>query len=189
MKRDQHFVGSEFYISVDVETAGPYPPRYSLLSIGACTLERPRRTFYVELKPVSSHAIEGALEVSQLSLSKLAESGLEPEEAMTRFEAWLKEVVPQDQKALFVAFNAVFDWMFVNQYFHTYLGHNPFGHAALDMKSFFMALHGVDWAETSMRHAAKTYLGNRKLTHHALQDALDQAELFEQMLEAAQGRA
>lgn len=180
---------SDFYISVDVETAGPYPGRYSLLSIGACTLERPRHTFYVELKPVSNHAIQAAMEVSGLSLSALAESGLEPQAAMQQFEAWLKEVIPQGQKAVFVAFNAVFDWMFVNHYFHSYLGRNPFGHAALDVKSFYMALHGVAWAETSMRYVSPRYLGSRKLSHHALQDALDQAELFEKMLEAARGRS
>ena len=27
--------------------------------------------------------------------------------------------------------------MFVNDYFHRFLGRNPFGHAALDLKAFF----------------------------------------------------
>jgi ribonuclease T len=174
----------EFYISVDVETAGPYPERYSLLSIGACTFDRPRRTFYVELKPVNSDAMEEALKVCQLSMSELEANGLKPEEAMEKFETWLVEVVPEDFRPVFVAFNAAFDWMFVTHYFHHYLGRNPFGHDALDLKSFYMALHGVPWAETSMHFVAPRYLGERKLTHHALQDALNQADIFQRMLDA-----
>lgn len=173
----------EYYISVDVETAGPYPERYSLLSIGACTLDKPRRTFYVKLKPITNNAIQSALKISQLSMSELAENGLEPGEAMAQFKSWLEDVVPDNHRPIFVAFNAAFDWMFVNNYFHRYLGHNPFGHAALDVKSFYMALHGVPWKETSMRYVAPRYLGDRNLTHHALQDAIDQADIFERMLE------
>jgi DNA polymerase III epsilon subunit-like protein len=174
---------NEFYISVDVETAGPYPEHYSLLSIGACTLERPRRTFYVELKPVGSEAIPSALEVSHLNMQDLEEKGLEPGEAMTQFESWLNTVVPDGHRPVFVAFNAAFDWMFVGHYFHRYLGRNPFGHAALDMKSFYMALHGVPWNKTSMRFVSPRYLGDKKLEHHALQDAVDQADVFQGMLE------
>lgn len=175
----------DYYISVDVETAGPYPERYSLLSIGACTLEEPRCTFYVELKPVNDNAIRGALEISQLSMSELTENGLVPQEAMMAFESWLDDIVPEGHRPIFVAFNAAFDWMFVNHYFHHYVGQNPFGHSALDAKSFYMALHGVPWTETSMRYVSPHYLGDQKLTHNALQDALYQADIFQRMLEEA----
>ena len=33
----------ETYISVDIETAGPNPSQYSLLSIGACSVMRNQR--------------------------------------------------------------------------------------------------------------------------------------------------
>ena len=172
-------------VSVDVETAGPNPGQYSLLSIGACMIADPQRTFYVELQPVNDNALPSALAVSGLSLEELAERGLPPAEAMAHFESWVKAKVLPDRQAIFVAFNAPFDWMFVNDYFHRYLGHNPFGHAALDLKSFYMGLTGAHWAETSMLDAAARYLDNRQLTHHALQDALDQAELFRKMLAEA----
>ena len=38
-----------------------------------------------------------------------------------------------------------------------------------------------------MRSVAARYLGDRKLTHHALRDAQDQAELFRKMLAEAAG--
>jgi ribonuclease T len=173
------------YVSVDVETAGPNPSQYSLLSIGACLVCEPQRTFYVELQPVNDDAIPQALAVSGLSLEQLAQRGLPPVEAMARFEAWLAAEVPADQQPILVAFNAPFDWMFVNDYFHRFLGRNPFGFTALDLKAFYMGLTGVDWPETKMRYVAARYLSGRQLTHHALRDAQDQAELFRRMLAEA----
>ena len=81
-----------------------------------------------------------------------------------------------------MAFNAPFDWMFINDYFHRFLGYNPFGHSALDVKSYFMGLTGVSWQETAMRYVSARFLEDRQLTHHALRDAMDQAEIFRLML-------
>ena len=175
----------EAYVSVDVEAAGPNLSQYSLLSIGACLVADPQRTFYVELQPVNDNFTPEALAVSRLSLEELAERGLPPAEAMARFETWLAAEVPAGRQPIFVAFNAPFDWMFVNDYFHRFLGHNPFGHAALDLKAFYMGLIGVHWSETTMRHVAVRYLSKRQLTHHALRDAQDQAESFQKMLAEA----
>ena len=173
------------YVSVDIETAGPSPSQYSLLSIGACMVCDPQRTFYVELQPVNDEFLPAALSISGLSMEKLAESGLAPAEATARFEIWAKEQVPEGQRPIFVAFNAPFDWMFVNDYFHRYIGQNPFGHSAIDIKAFFMGVAGVSWEETAMRRLATLYSDTRKLTHHALQDAADQARLFRNMLREA----
>ena len=182
MTGQQHTPSLEGYVSVDVEAAGPNPGQYSLLSIGACLVADPQRGFYVELQPLNDNATAEALAISQLSLEQLAERGLPPAEAMARFETWLAEEIP-DRPPIFVAFNAPFDWMFVNDYFHRFLGRNPFGHTALDMKALYMGLTGVPWSETSMHNVAVRYLGrSRPLAHHALQDARDQAALFRAML-------
>lgn len=173
---------SETYISVDVETAGPTPRRHALLAIGACTLDTPQRTFYAELKPTHPDFTAEALAVSGLSLEDLHANGLEPAEAMQRFAAWLDEVTPPGNKPVFVAFNAPFDWMFVNEYFHTHLGYNPFGHAALDIKAYYMGMAGVAWRETAMHFIGKRYLEQEQLTHNALQDAQDQGEIFRRLL-------
>ncbi|MCL5996784.1 MAG: 3'-5' exonuclease [Chloroflexi bacterium] len=170
------------YISIDVETAGPNSSDYSLLSIGACLVDNPQRTFYVELQPLSDKAVPAALAVCKLSMADLAKNGVPPAQAMARFEQWVWAEVPRNLKPVFVAFNAVFDWMFVNDYFHRFLGHNPFGHSALDMKAFFMGMTGAPWNRTGLRHITAYYQSDRALTHNALQDALDQAELFRRML-------
>jgi DNA polymerase III epsilon subunit-like protein len=172
----------ETYISVDIEAAGPNPSQYSLLSIGACLVADLQRTFYVELQPVNDNSVKEAMAVHGLSLKELFERGLPPAEALMRFESWLADEVPAGHQPVFVAFNAAFDWMFVNDYFYRFLGRNPFGHAALDLKAFYMALASVSWRETSMEYVAARYLGGRQLTHHAMQDAQNQAEMFQKML-------
>lgn len=61
----------EVFVSVDVETAGPIPGEYSLLSIGACAVADLTKTFSCELKPINRNADPKALEVSGLSLDEL----------------------------------------------------------------------------------------------------------------------
>jgi ribonuclease T len=181
-----HIEYEECYISVDVETAGPDPHNYALLSIGACLVADPEQSFYVELRPTTMNATQEALAISGFSLETLAETGLSPSEAMQRFDDWLQAIVCPGKPPIFVAFNAVFDWMFINTYFHRYLGRNPFGHAGLDMKAFFMGLTGNHWSETAMRLVASRFECEIELVHNALQDAQDQASLFQAMLRGAE---
>jgi ribonuclease T len=167
----------ETIVMVDVETAGPVPSMYPMLSIGACTILQPRKTFYIELQPDRMAAEPEALAVSHLVLEDLLESGTPPLEAMRRFETWLEEEIPNKQP-IFSAFNAPFDWMFINDYFIRYLGHNPFGHNALDVRPLYMGMRAVSWGQSSMRMVSHHYLESRSLTHHALQDAQDQADML-----------
>jgi len=167
----------ETMVMVDVETAGPAPSLYPMLSIGACTILQPRKTFYIELQPDRMAAVTEALAVSHLALEDLLKSGTPPLEAMRQFESWLEDQIPSE-KPIFTAFNAPFDWMFINDYFIRYLGHNPFGHNALDVRPLFMGLRGVSWAGSSMRMVSHHYIESRSLTHNALQDALDQADML-----------
>jgi ribonuclease T len=177
----------ERFISVDVETAGPTPGDYAMVSIGACPVDEPERGFYIELKPDRDTVIESALAVSGLSMETLAKDGTDPAQAMEEFAQWIRDVVPpQTHRPVFVGFNAVFDWMFVNEYFVRYGIENPFGHGGLDIKSYYVGMMGSTWAETSMRYLSPKYLSGRPLSHNALGDARDQAELFRAMSEDAQ---
>jgi ribonuclease T len=115
-------------------------------------------------------------------MERLAKRGKPPKQAIQQFEQWVSEQTSENQRPIFVAFNAPFDWMFVNDYFHRFLGYNPFGHSALDVKSYYMGLAGVSWQETAMSYVIAQYLEDRQLTHHALRDAMDQAEIFRMML-------
>jgi ribonuclease T len=169
-------------ISVDVEAAGPIPSQYALLSIGACTLTHPRETFYVELIPDQEKTDPGALSVHGLNMQTLMKEGLPPAQALGRFVTWLEDAIPSGQKPIMLAFNAPFDWMFIHEYFIRYLGHNPFGHSAVDIKAVYLGASGKSWQETSGAHLHQRYIHGKPLSHNALDDAIDQAVIFEGIL-------
>jgi len=174
-------MSNDKYIIVDIEASGPNPGNYSMLSIGACTVSEPLYTFYIELKPDKKEFITQAMEVNKLSMEHLIKEGINPKEALREFADWIEKVVP-DGKPIFTAFNAPFDWMFVNDYFLRYLGKNPFGHKALDIKALFMGKTNVSWEKTSHKWISKYFKLDSDLPHHALQDALIEANLLKLIL-------
>jgi ribonuclease T len=173
----------ENFISVDIEAAGPIPSQYALLSIGACTVEHPRQKFYVELIPDKDLADPLSMQIHSLDLGRLKQEGLPPPEALQQLSDWLHEVVPKGEAPLMVAFNAPFDWMFIHDYFTRYLGYNPFGHSAVDIKAVYLGATGKSWQETSGAHLHQIYDGGSKLSHNALDDAIAQAVIFEGILQ------
>jgi len=171
----------EVYISVDVEAAGPLPPAYSMLSLGAVAVDAPESTFYVELRPVNDNSLPGAMKVVGRTLKDFARNGRDPKDAMAAFRDWLSSVAKAG-KPVFVGFNAAFDWAFVNFYFQQYLGENPFGIGGVDIKSYYMGLSGCTWDETRSSRIPPEFKGSSlPHTHNALDDAIEQAELFRRM--------
>ena len=168
----------EVLISVDIEASGPSPSTGSLLSIGACVVDDPGVAIYIELKPLPDRAWdEGAARVHQLNREHLEESGLEPEDAMADFETWIAEA-SNGSRPVFVGFNAPFDWMFVADYFWRYIGRNPFGVSALDLKSYYMGVENIQRWDQTRRTAVDERLGLAPdHSHHALEDARGQAVL------------
>jgi len=167
----------EVFISIDVETAGPIPGEFSMLSIGACLVNGPEVAFDCEFKPINDNADPAALEVSGLSLAGLRETGLDPTAAMLAFASWIDRVCG-GASPVFVGFNAPFDWSFVNYYFHRFTGANPFGFTALDIKALWMGVAGCSWADTRSSRIAERLKPNLHGDHDALHDARYQAELF-----------
>ncbi|MCX8252696.1 hypothetical protein RHAL1_P00025 (plasmid) [Beijerinckiaceae bacterium RH AL1] len=168
----------EIFVSVDVETAGPIPGKFSMLSIGACDVDDGSRTFSCEFKPINRNADPKALEVTGFSLQELERTGLTPEEGMQRFLKWSKGLAELNDTLVFVGLNAPFDWSFVNYYFHRFAGENPFGFSALDIKAYYMGATGCRWAETRSSRMSAALKPHRQGDHKALHDAQYQAELF-----------
>lgn len=179
------FSPRELYVSVDVETSGPIPGDYSLLSIGASVVGNTAQNFYVELVPLNDNATAEAMQMCNLSLSELRHRGTEPRAAMGRFAEWV-EGIADGALVIFVGFNAPFDWSFINYYFIKFCGldQNPFGHSALDIKSYYMGAYRTTWKETSMKRLPhELHSPDRPLAHNALEDAVQQAEIFERLLQ------
>lgn len=175
-------INDELYVSVDVETSGPIPGKYSLLSVGACLVSDPAVSIYLELQPISEVYDPEAVAVTGLDLDRLKREGLAPKEAMRALEQWLGTACTAAQKPIFVGLNAPFDWSFINYYFHTYLETNPFGFTALDMKAYFMGVTGCGWKETKSSRMVAALKPRSAPNHNALDDARFQAELFALML-------
>ncbi len=176
---------SETFVSVDIEASGPYPERYSLLSIGACLVEDPSQGFYVELKPTKTQVVEPALRDNELTVERLSREGMASALATQQFAEWIRQVVPPGQRAIMVAFNAPMDWAFINHYCLEYLGENPLGRSAIDIKAFYMGLTGCPWEETSILYLSPRFLKGRQLPHDALANARLQADLFRKLLAQA----
>ncbi|MGO9436414.1 MAG: exonuclease domain-containing protein [Terracidiphilus sp.] len=171
----------EVYISVDVEAAGPLPPTYSMLSLGAVAVDDAQATFYVEFKPLNDKSVPAAMKVVGRTLEDFARAGRDPKDAMVAFRDWLGSVA-KTGKPVFVGFNATFDWAFVNFYFHHYLGENPFGIGGIDIKSYYMGLSRGSWEDTRSSRIPKAFKdSSRRHTHNALDDAIEQADMFQRM--------
>ena len=168
----------EIFVSVDVETAGPIPGEYSLLSIGACLAFAPEEAFSCQLKPIGNRFDPKALEVTGLSLATLAQTGEEPRLAMEKFARWLADLGGNDATIICVGFNAPFDWSVIIYYFQCVLGENPFGFTALDIKALYMGATGCSWADTRSSRIAQKLAPTLTGTHDALADARYQAEIF-----------
>ncbi len=97
---------------------------------------------------------------------------------MKQFSEWLRHIAGEDETIVFVGFNAPFDWSFVNYYFHRFMGENPFGFTALDIKALYMGSTGCTWRDTRSSKIAAHVTPQTTGTHDALQDAQYQAEIF-----------
>ena len=178
-------ISSETYISVDVETGGPVPGIHPLLSLGACVVGDAEQTFYAELKPrPNTVSVQAALDATGLDPEQFAICGQEPVGAACRFAQWVAEV-SAESRPVFVAFNAPFDWAFVVRFFHEANVENPFGFSALDIKAFYMGLHGTTWDQTRSSQLPNAYALRPDREHHALSDAVAQAASFARMLARA----
>lgn len=164
------------WVSIDVETAGPDPGSYALLAIGACLVTQPEVGFYVELVPDQEATQAAAMAVHGLTMRHLRAKGTDPASAMESLEEWLTTHV--DGQPVMVGFNAPFDWMFISQYFWYYLGRNPLGHSVIDIKAFAMGRLRVPWQQTSFPSLAERCGLPTSLSHNALEDARQQAQLL-----------
>jgi DNA polymerase III epsilon subunit-like protein len=174
-------MNEEIYISVDIESAGPIPATYSMLSLGACVVGNLDQNFYAELKPINKAFVADAIKVSGFDLTELERSGRHPTEVMTDFRKWVF-MVSEGRKPIFVGFNGSYDWQFINWYFVTFCGENPFGFGGVDIKSYYMGLAGIKWSKTTSSQLPDQFKPDVPQTHNALDDAKAQASIFSKML-------
>ena len=155
------------YIMIDIESDGPIPGDYSMISFGAVVMtEQLDKTFYGQLKPISDAYVPEALQVSGFSREDTMKFE-DPKTVMLDFEEWIKE--NSKGRPFFISDNNGFDWMFICWYFHHFLNRNPFGHSSQNLGSMYKGL--VSDTFKNFKHLRKT-----KHTHHPVDDAKGNAE-------------
>ena len=182
------------YISVDIETDGPIPGDYSMLSLGAVAYSLDGRElgeFSVNLKP-----LEGAKQDRETlawwdtqpeAWKAATEGAIDAPAAMRKFYHW---VCQQGKSPIFVAYPVGFDFTFVYWYLMHFIGESPFSFSALDLKTMAATIMKVPYREAMKRKMPKEwFVGAPKHSHKAVDDARGQGVMLVNMLRALNGGA
>lgn len=189
-------LATDVYFSADVETDGPIPGPFSLLSFGlvyagrfdGLSFEKPlsyrSNSFYRELKPISSSYQQEALAVNGLDRERLLVEGGQPEKVMTDAASWVEQI-SQGGRPVLVAYPLCFDWSWLYWYFVQYAkGGSPFSYShCFDIKTAYAVKGGLPIVEAGRARLASNLRPTRNHTHHALDDAIEQAQIFAAVFE------
>jgi hypothetical protein len=161
------------YISVDIEADGSIPGPFSMVCFGAVVVEPGLTcTFYGKTRPISDMWVAKMLAISGYSREEHL-TFPDPKETMTAFKYWLGEIT---NRPMFVADNPGFDWQFINWYFHSFCGENPFGYSQTHLGSLYKGM--VKSVFKNFKHLRVT-----EHTHNPVDDARGNAEAFLAMKE------
>jgi hypothetical protein len=155
------------YIMVDVESDGPIPGDYSMISLGAVLVtDELQQTFYKKIKPISDKFLPEALLISGFSREETLLFD-DPEDSMSEFAQWINKI--SNGKPIFISDNNGYDWMFVCWYFHHFTNSNPFGYSSQNLGSLYKGV---------IKDTSKNFKHLRKTTHshNPVNDAMGNAE-------------
>jgi hypothetical protein len=179
----------EIYLSTDIEADGPIPGPHSMLSLASVALSAEGEVlgeFSVNLETLegaSMHPRMAAWWQGEPAAWQACRENLQPPaKAMRDYLAWINTL---KGRAVFVAMPTGFDFLFVYWYFMRFCDECPFGHSALDMKSFAMALLGREFRKSGKSGFPDSWRSQLPHTHIALDDAREQGESFVAMLRAS----
>ncbi|MDQ0395832.1 3'-5' exonuclease [Labrys monachus] len=178
------------YFSADVETDGPIPGPFSILSFALVyagsfdgkAFSRPQdyhKNIYRELKPISNNFEADALQVNGLDRDLLVKNGENPETAMTEAFKWITKVAGHANPVL-VAYPLSFDWSWLYWYFVRFCPNgSPFGYSrCFDIKTAVAVKSKLPISQAGRSRLPNHLIPASRHTHHALDDAIEQAEIF-----------
>lgn len=154
---------------VDIESDGPAPGLYSMVSLGCVRVDRDLATrFKATFAPISEQWKPDALAISGINRDQhLAYP--DPAVGMETFRDFL--ATTSKGRPVLVSDNPAFDGQFVNYYFHRFCGENPFGFSARRIGDPYAGLKKDFGAASAWKHLRKTIH-----THDPLDDAIGNAE-------------
>ena len=176
----------EVYVSTDIESNGPIPGAYSMLSFASAAYTADKKlvgTFEANLETLPDAAEHPKTmewwKTQPEAWAVCRKDLLSPKDGMQRYLEWLKSL---PGKPVFVGYPVSFDFLFVYWYLIRFTGECPFSHSALDIKTYAMALLKMDYRESTKRNMPKHWFDELPHTHVALDDAIGQGALFCNML-------
>ncbi|WP_234323647.1 3'-5' exoribonuclease domain-containing protein [Streptomyces sp. NRRL F-2580] len=103
---------------------------------------------------------------------------------MDEFRTWVREVSAEaGAQPVMCGYPAPFDWTFLYWYLMRFGGNSPFGHSGcLDMKTLYATKARVPLRAAVKGRMPRELLSWRRHTHHALDDAIEQAELMSNLM-------
>lgn len=191
--------GYDVYFSADVETDGPIPGPFSMLSFGlvyagafdGTTFYRPPEyldKYYVELRPISEEFEREALAVNGLDRAALVKRGADPTAAMTDAATWVRRRAGIGSPVI-VAYPLSFDWMWLYWYFIRFsTTGSPFAHSrGFDIKTALSIKLRRMISKSGRSRIPEPVRSNFPHTHNALDDAIEQAEIFANVFTMKEG--
>lgn len=155
------------FIVVDVESDGPIPYKYSMVSFAAVVVDdKLDKTFYGKVKPISDLYIPEALAISKISREEHLTHD-EPLNVMLDFKKWIDSL--GGGRPIFISDNLAYDWQWINWYFHNYIGENPFGHSGHRIGCKFNGFYNDMYYKWKKHRKTKH-------THNPVDDAKGNAE-------------
>ena len=180
-------MSAEIYVSTDIEADGPIPGPHSMVSFASAAFTADGRlvaTISLNLDPLPEargHPDTMAWWAERPEAWAAARADPQPPEvAMRRYEGWLGDLPGQP---VCVGYPVGYDFIFLYWYLMKFLGRSPFGRMALDSRTYAMAALGRQYRECARENLPERWLPGRPHTHVALDDAIEQGEIFCAMLQ------
>lgn len=175
----------EVYFSTDVETDGPTPGLNSMLSLGCAAYAETGEllsTFSVNLETLPDSGPDPIVsrwwETQAEAYAACREDPESAAVAMPRFADWVL-MTAGNRRPIFVAWPVSFDFPFVVYYLSRFAACNVFGFKAIDVQSLAMGVLAEPRLSTVVKNQLpRRWMPNRPHTHIALDDAIEQGELF-----------
>jgi len=178
----------EIYVSTDIEADGPIPGPHSMLSLASVAMRADKSVideFTVNLSPLPEAAPHPRTMTwwggFPEALAKAREDPQDPAVAMPAYAKWLQQL---PGRIVMVGQPAAYDFMWVYWYLQRFHGDSPFGHSALDAKTYAMALLKKPYRDCVKEALPKAWQDDLPHTHVALDDAREQGAMFCNMLRA-----
>ncbi len=185
-------------MSLDVESNGPAAGLNSMLALGAAAFSDDGEwitSFYSTLYPIPGSSPDPDTmkwwETQPEAWAEVTRNRLQPATVMREFTAW-SESLTNFGRLTALGWSIVYDWQYVNWYLWRFVGRNPLGYDAMDIRSYASGLAAEPSYRGLTEKQVEELVGPVDKTglraHVAVDDAIGQGRLCMAFLRYARER-